>query len=293
MNIYLKWTASRWLDKYPLALFDLEISQEENYFAKARLVIDALASLPPTETEGVILQENNEILFKGLLVGSLVKIDGAFGEIELIAKPADFLDKISVLQKISRVPPHWDGLWVRPEKHNNFQESQDVRTASLFCDPRTGELSMSDWFEGRKTIELHQKFFPTSLNIKLIKQPLQSCTVNVHAHWIQRNWGISNLGPQLGKAFPHHKVNTYTEKAILEKWPEPRKRLGRSGLWILKSELKATVPNSPLYPAYSPPLTLGRRAMAKPIEQGAIGLSPSFGCAGRPGKSEGKPFHLP
>lgn len=256
MNIYLKWNESRQFDDTNISLFNLEIFQEENCFTKARLVIDALAPLPQAGTEGVIVQENNEILFKGLLVGSPVKIDGAFGEIELIAKPRDFLDKISTLQKISRTPPYWDGLWVHPEKHNHFQEIQDVRTASLFCDHRTGELSLSDWFEGRKTIALHQKFFHESLQVKLLKPPLQAYTVNVHAHWVQWSLGISNLGPQLRKAFPHRKMSTYTERAMVEKWPKARKRLGRSGYWILKSELKPMVPPSLLYPAYSPPLSL-------------------------------------
>lgn len=257
MNIYLQWNKSQLSDKYPLSIFNLKISQAENNFAKARLVLDALVSLPQAGTEGVIIQENNEVLFKGLLIGSFVKIDGAFGDIELIAKPLNFLDKISELQKISRVQPYWDGLWIRPDRHNYFQEIQDVRAASLFCDRRTGELSLSDWFEGRNIIKICRKFFPASLQIKLIKQPLQSCTVNVHAHWIQWAQGISNLGPHIRKAFPNRKMSTYTERAILEKWPEPRKRLGRSGFWILKSELKPMIPTSPLYPTYSPPILLG------------------------------------
>lgn len=257
MNIYLKWTECELLNNGNIAIFDLKISQAENDFARARLVIDALVALPQAGTEGVIIQENNEVLFKGLLIGSFVKIDGACGDIELIAKPLDFLDKISELQKISRTHPYWDGLWIRPGNQNNFQEIQDVRTASLFCDPWTGDLFLSDWFEGKNTITIHQKFFPASLQIKLTKQPLQSCTVNVHAHWIQWSRGISNLGPQIRKVFPNRKMSTYTERAILEKSPEPRKRLGRSGFWILKSELKPMIPASPLYPTYSPPIPLG------------------------------------
>lgn len=257
MNIYLKWTDTKLSGSSSISLFNLEISQEENYFGKARIVVDALVSLPPGGTEGVIVQENNGILFKGFLVGSFVKIDGVFGEIELIAKPLNFLDKVGALQKLNRILPYWDSLWVRSENQNNFQEIQDVRTSSLFCNPRTGELSLSDWFEGGKTIDVGQKFFQQSLQVKLLKPPLQACTVNVHAHWIQRKGDISNLGSQIRKAFPHGKVSTYTEKAISVKWPEPRKRLGRSGLWILKSELKPMVPLSSLYPTYSPPIPLG------------------------------------
>jgi hypothetical protein len=61
MNIYLKWTEQRLSHNANISLFDLEISQEENCFAKARLVIDALASLPQTGTEGIIIQENDAI----------------------------------------------------------------------------------------------------------------------------------------------------------------------------------------------------------------------------------------
>lgn len=259
MNISLKWSGDYLSSILPLPLFNLEIFQEENNFAKARLVIDAIAALPPTGTEGIIVLENNDILFKGLLVGSLVNVDGAFGEIELIGKPIDFLCKTMILQKENRVAPYWDGLWIPPDKSNNFEEIQDVRSASLFCHPRTGELMLSDWFEGRKIFTIHEKFSYESLQVKLRKPPLQACTVKVHAHWVQWLHGISNLGPQIRKAFPYQRVNTYTEKAIVEKWPRARKRLGRSGLWVLKSELKPINPPSTLYPTYSSPLFVGER----------------------------------
>lgn len=256
MNIYLKWTQNSPAKSSILHLFNLDISQEENYFATARLVIDALTSLPPVGTEGFITLENTHTLFKGLLVGKLVKIDGDFGEIELIGKPTDFAQKNRKLQKQNRRSPYWDGLWIGPEKMGDYEEIQDVRTASLFCHPRTGELSLSDWFEGRETFTVHQNFSYQSLQVKLRKPPLQACTVKVHAHWVQGLQGIANLGPQIRKAFPHRRVNTYTEKGLTEKWPLARKRLGRSGLWVLKSELKPVLPASPLYPLYSPPLSL-------------------------------------
>ena len=257
MNIYLQWLQNSSTKSSALHLFDLEISQEENHFATARLVIDALVPLPPTGTEGIITLENGYLLFKGLLVGNLVNIDGAFGEIELMGKPTDFAQKNRKLQKENRRPPYWDGLWIGPEKLNDFEEIQDVRTASLFCHPRTGELSLSNWFEGREIVTVHQKFSYQSLQVKLRKPPLQACTVKVHAHWVQWLQGIANLGPQIRKAFPYGRVNTYTEKGFTEKWPLARKRLGRSGLWVLKSELKPILPASPLYPLYSPPLSLG------------------------------------
>jgi len=256
MNIYLKWAPYHLSDENNLSIFDLEISQKENHFAKARLVINTIDSLPPTGTEAVIQGEDEEVFFKGFLVGIPINFVGDVAEIELIAKPIDFSGKIEILQKGCRVPPYWDDLWVQPDKHTDFQEIQDVRTSSLYCDRRTGELSQSDWFEGRQTLPLHQNFFSDSLQIKSVGAPLNACTVKVHAHWIQSESGISNLSSHIRRAFPHFKVSTYTKNAILEKWPEPRKRLGRSGIWVVKSELKPVVPPSPFYPKYSPPVPL-------------------------------------
>jgi hypothetical protein len=256
MNIYLTWLTVFLNEKDNLSIFDLEISQEENCFSKARLIIDALSSLPQPGTEGVIREEDGEILFQGSLVGSPTKMEGDFTEIELIAKPNDFLEKNAALQKESRKLPYWDELWVRAEHHNDFQEVQDVRHASLYCDRRTGELSHSDWFEGKQTLSLSQDFFPASLQVKGVRAPLKACTVKVHAHWVQSDSGVSNLNSPIRRAFPHFKVCTYTQNSLLKKWPQSGKRLGKSGIWVIKSELKPMFPTSPLYPRFSPPIPL-------------------------------------
>lgn len=256
MNITLTWTTPPFSDQKEIPLLDLEIFQEENAFAKAHLIVDVRTSLPPTGTEGIIQGNGKELFFKGHLVGTPVHMKGDVAKIELIARPSDFKEKMQALQKVCRVPPYWDGLWVPPDKHSDFQEIQDVRTASLYGDRWTGELSLSDWFEGRQTLSLTETFFPDSLVVKVIKAPLKSCTINVHAYWIQKETGIASLSSAIKRAFPHLKVNTYTKNALLKKWPETGKRLGRSGYWIIKSTLKPTRPVSSHYPTTSSPLPL-------------------------------------
>ncbi|MBY0292993.1 MAG: hypothetical protein K2W92_06890 [Alphaproteobacteria bacterium] len=256
MNIYLHWPKFYIYKKKSLSIFNLEIIQEENYFATARLMIDGYSPLPPTGTEGLIQGDNEDIFFKGELVGAPIRIEGSFREVELIAKPFDFSEKMESLQKKSRIGPYWDKLWVRPEQHDSFAQIQGARTASLYCDRKNGHLSWSDWFEGCQTLSINQNFFQDSLQMKLVKKPLKSCTVNVHAHWIQSESGVENLSPSLRRAFPLSKVSTYTKNSLFKNWPVPGKRLGRSGVWILKSKLNLTSPSSPLYPHYSPSLCL-------------------------------------
>ncbi len=252
MNLHLNWNAF----SDSTALFEVEISQEEGAFAKAKLLIDALAPLPKIGTEGILYIDANEILFKGVLESTPHKIVGHFAEIVLIAKPVDFLNQLNDIQKELRVHPFWDPLYIRPEKLNHVEERQDVRAASLYCDRRTGKLSLSDWFNGNQVIDMNGNFFEDSLQIKTIGKPLKACSLQVHAHWIQRQGGIANLSPAIRRAFPHYKVNTYTKDALQDKWPETGKRIGRSGVWIIKSKLRAVNPPSSLYPKYSPQLPL-------------------------------------
>lgn len=256
MQLTLTWITPPFSDKKDIPLLDLEIFQEEDSFAKAHLVIDVRTSLPPTGTEGIIRGNDKELFLKGHLVGTPIYIKGDVAKIELIAYPSDFKERIKVLQKACRVHPYWDGLWVPPERHTDFQEIQDVRTASLYCDRRTGELSLSDWFEGRQTLTLTDTFFPDSLVVKVIRAPLKSCTINVHAHWVQKETGVASLSSAIKRAFPRLKVNTYTQDALLKKWPEPGKRLGRSGYWVIKSTLKPMIPAASHYPTYSSALPL-------------------------------------
>ncbi len=247
MNIYILFQ-----EKEKIDLFDLEIFQEEGFFAKARLVIEAGTPLPSSGTIGTI--QGDELYFKGVLVGEPIKIEGNFAEIELIACPPDVSEKRERLQKDIRIPPYWDALWVKdPEK---YEEIQDAHTSSFYCDRLSWELTRSDWFEGRQILRVQEIFFQDSLRFRVIKNPFKACTVKVHAHWIQKEEGVSDLGAAIRLSFPYSKVNTYTKEALFEKWPSPGRRVGRSGVWILKSELKEMNPTSPLYPVYSPPLSL-------------------------------------
>lgn len=233
---------------FEIPIFNLEISQEENCFAKAKLIVEAGCVLPKAGTEGVLRE--NEILFKGLLVGLPIKIEGHFAEIELIAKPSDAQAKIQQLQKEIHIPPYWDDLWHK--EIEKPQECQDVHPSFLYCDRRTGEFKRSDWFEGREKIPIQKNFFQESLRVCLINRPLKACTVNVHAHWIQSQEGVDNLSPSIRMAFPHSHMSTYTKEALLKKWPEEGQAIGRSGIYILKSDLKEIAPPSPFCPTYSP-----------------------------------------
>lgn len=256
MNILLNFShVSKQFDK--IEIFDLEICEEENHFPVATLLVKAGEPLPPLETEGIIQDSFGNIHFKGLLMGAPSKIEGDFAHIKLVSKPHNFMEKLENLQRESRRVPYWDPLWIDPDKQDDFQEIQEVRTASLYCDRKTGQLSWSDWFEGSETADLEGNIFEDSLLVKVKRQPLEACTIKVHVNWIQQERGVANLGPSLRKSFPHSRVSTYTKDSLIKKWPEPGKRLGKSGIWIIKSDLKPYYPNLPFLPRFSLAVTLG------------------------------------
>jgi len=257
MNIFLHFPHLASYDARNLDIFDLEIHEEENYFAQAILFLRAEEVLPPAGTEGVIQDDLGKLHFKGLLMGAPSKIKDGLAEIKLIAKPHYLKKALEALQRESRKAPFWDPLWVNPDKHEDFQDIQEVRTASLYCDRKDSRLTWSDWFEGGMTLDLQDNFFEEGFEIKIIKQPLQACTIKVHVNWIQREQGVANLGPALRKAFSHSRVSTYTKKSLEKKWPEPGRRLGKSGVWVIRSQLKPFYPSAPFMPRFSHPLTIG------------------------------------
>ena len=97
MDIYLIWNQKITINKESISIFDLEISQEEGKFSKARLVVASDMPLPPTDTEALIQGENQEVFFKGLLVGAPLKREGYFSEIEFIAGNSRCQNSISLL----------------------------------------------------------------------------------------------------------------------------------------------------------------------------------------------------
>ena len=233
-----------------LNVFDLEISQEEDCFAKAKLLIDSGATLPAEGVEGVI--QGEEVYFRGYFVGFRKTIEGNFSEIELIACPPDIDSKIEQLQQQYRIHPYWDPLWVKDPENKDTR--QDVHTSSVYCDRQNGDLRYSDWFEGEQVLSIQENFFRESLHVSLSAPPLRACTVQVHAYWIQREEGVENLSTAIRLAFPYGQVSTYTRDALVQKWPEVGQQVGRSGIWILKSKLEEIIPST--YPLYSPSVLL-------------------------------------
>src|SRR3990167_8192628 len=171
------------------SVFDLEISQEENCFARANLLIEGGVALPAEGAEGII--QGEEIYFRGYLVGFPKVIEGYFSKIELVARPPDIESKIEKLQQEYKIHPYWDPLWVKDPA--NKDTLQDVHMSSFYCDRQDGSLRRSDWFEGRQILSVQERFFHDSLQVSLIDPPLKACTIQVHAYWIQREEGIENL----------------------------------------------------------------------------------------------------
>lgn len=243
MNIYLKIN-----EKTKIDVFDLTISQEEDHFATATLIISAKETLPPCGTEGMI--EGDRPYFKGIMGGMPAKIEGECAEICLIARPSDLRPYLEALRKESSLHPYWNPLWVKDPQ--NLEEIQDVHPSSLYWDRRHEGLIRSDWFEGRSLLDVGENFFSDSLSIRLKKPPFTACKVQVRARWIQKEEGVENLGFAIKNIFPTGQVSTYTKEALTKKWPQEGHQLGRTGLWILKSKLEEITPTSPLYPLYSP-----------------------------------------
>lgn len=74
--------------------------------------------------------------------------------------------------------------------------------------------------------------------------------------WVQEGLGEVSLGSKIAAAFPGGMINTLTPKALYATWPQEGQKLGRSGFWVLKSQLLEVTPPKTgildIYPTLTP-----------------------------------------
>ena len=196
-----------------------------------------------------------ELLFKGALISVAQKIEGESVELFFTAQPQDMNEKLEILQQELKQTNLWDPLFVAPENKNNPSESLEARTQIFHWSRTTGELHLSDLFQGGKSLQVKGNFYKNSLDVRLSEMPLQGVRVRLKVSWIQRFQGVSDLTYLLRSRFPGGLVNTLTGEDLEAKWWRTGEKLGRSGYWIDHSELREVNPaytgTLNIYPAMS------------------------------------------
>lgn len=244
-----------------MSVFSFEIGEQESQIPWMRLrVANPKQGLAHLSKKNAFLscRKNTgeiEVLFKGTLISVAQKIEGESVELFFTAQPHDMNEKLEILHQELKQTNLWDPLFVDPENKNDPSESLEARTQLFYWSRTTGELALSDLFQGKKTLELKENFYRDSLDVKLSEMPLHGVRVRLKVSWIQRFQGVSDLTYLLKSRFPEGIVNTLTGEDLEAKWWRTGEKLGKSGYWIDHSELREINPNYTgalnIYPATS------------------------------------------
>jgi hypothetical protein len=238
-----------------LDILELTIDHREGEVALANVVV-AQATLPVWDRRHVFISHENTLLFSGRLVGLPVEISNELVSLELTAEPVDAYVQLENIGAELKQPPYWDSSFVEPTEHNNPAEWLEARSALFAWDRTRGSVCLSDLFQGRETIDYTDTFFADSLRVRLAETPLSHVSVILTAEWVQESTGEVSLGGKIAAAFPGGMINTLTPKGLKKTWFQEGQKLGRTGYWVVKSELKEVMPPRTgildIYPTLTP-----------------------------------------
>ncbi|MCE3230908.1 MAG: hypothetical protein K0R52_836 [Alphaproteobacteria bacterium] len=243
-----------------LEILALTIDHREGEVAIATVVV-VEPRLPPLDQRHAFISYDHRLIFSGRLVGLPVKITPDLVSLEFTAEPLDAAAQLQGLACDLKQAPFWDVAFVDPAAHNNPAEWLEARSALFAWDRLTGQVSVSDLFQGRCVLDVTDVFFADSLKVSLAETPLSHISVTLTAEWVQEASGEVSLGRKIAAAFPGGMINTLTPHALEATWFKEGQKLGRSGFWVVESHLNQVTPPRTgvldVYPTLTPEVMTG------------------------------------
>ncbi len=221
-------------------VFKLEIRQREGGFALARATIrnPGCGLLGAGRKRYCLISDDQELLFRGRVVGMPASVEGQAVCLDFTAEPMDSQRQLHDLQNDLKQAPHWDDLFVEEGARDNPTEALEARSELYYWSRATGKVHLSDIFQGNEHIDLGDNFFKDSLKVAVGEAPLDSVSMEVIAEWHQRAEGECDISHLIAEKFQYGLVNTLTGPDLAQKWWRTGERVGRTGYWVTHSELK-------------------------------------------------------
>lgn len=239
-------------------IFSLEIRQREGGLATAQIVIEnpKVGLLGEARKLYAMITYNQDLLFKGRVVGMPIQIEGEAVRLLLVAQPKNYQQQLQALVQDLKVAPFWDELFVGAAEDKRPLEVLEARSALYYCSRTTGEVAISDIFTGSRHFNIEGKYFRDSLQVHVGEAPLASVEVELSVEWSQCGYGTCDVTPQLMAEFPMGLISTYTGHDLEAKWWRSGEKVGQTGYWVNSSYLQQIpAPNTGilnLYPKASP-----------------------------------------
>lgn len=219
-----------------LNIFDLSIEEKEGDYPIAKLTIDPaqFPQFPEDETRKAFISwkspaDETHLLFQGYLLNYPVNLKKELVQMHLIGRPVDPIERLESLE-FQHHP-----LFV---KHPHKRLQSDFQLSSIYCCRRTLKISRSAFFQGQEAHTLDGSHFRDSVRTTLTSPPLSGVRIFLTVQWIQRARGLANIGEQIAQNFPDGQMASYSNLKMKRNALTPGQRLGRSGFWVVRSDIK-------------------------------------------------------
>ena len=122
--------------------------------------------------------------------------------------------------------PYWDDLFVNEADLDDPVEVLEARSALYYWSRFNGEVSLSDIFVGKETLDIKDNFFRDSLRFEVNQPPLESVVIEVIAEWNQRASGECEIGHLVEERFNKGLVNSLTGLDLASRWWKTGEKVG-------------------------------------------------------------------
>jgi hypothetical protein len=251
------------------SVFNLKIFQKEGELAIAEFSVlnPKTGLIGPSRRKCCYIsyqdQHQSHVLFKGILIGMPIKMEGELVRLQFIAAAEDHPKQLQKLYQTLKIAPFFDDLFVDECNHDEPVEALEARPALYYFCRKTGDIRLSELFEGTSHIDVGTDFYRDSLKVEVGQLPLSAVEVILSAEWKQQAEGCHDLSSIIAAQFPEGLVNTLTGRDLTARWWKSGERIGQSGYWIEESELEEVIPPSTgglnLYPKTSLAVWQARR----------------------------------
>lgn len=247
MTIYFSWANEEDVfnvkkhSSVDIKIVKLIIQQKEGEICSAQIWTPDF-SLPVDGRQFVYIsaEMNGEIspLFKGRLKGIPIQADDYLKIIEFTAEPTNSNERIKNFIQSEKGLPKPHALCFSNEEELKPSDYLESINKLFYWDRVSHGVSLMDYFEGKKEINVDKNIFASSLKMKLSHLPFDSIRCQVHADWLQEGEGEVNIGTEISKGLDSKIISTLTPKIMMKMWPREGMKIGRAGYQILKSELE-------------------------------------------------------
>ncbi len=218
----------------PWAVVKMNITHKEGHVAKANLTI-AKFNLP--QAAYLAIFEADNLLFQGRLSGQFEHQNGLTTVDVLSIAPTFEHDLGQLLNSgiLAYNPLFFQGK--QPKACDHLEAGNHL----FYWQRTTGALSLSDYFQGSRWIDLGGNYLEGSLKTCQINLPLGKVVVHLNVGWTQSLEGSFNAAPYIAKAFSNCVIATLTPQSLTNHWPKVDQRLGigrrQSGYQVERSSL--------------------------------------------------------